>query len=131
MTGLDANVLIRFVTQDDPVQSPKADAIMNSLTAQEPGWISLTALAELIWVMSQKFRASRQRIDTLVEGLLAREEIVLEQSDLVRKAINQYRVGSADFSDYLIALAAQDARCKGTLTFDHKAARTAGMTLVP
>ena len=131
MIGLDANILVRFVTQDDPVQSRYADEIMQSLSAKEPGWISLTALAELVWVMTRKFRASRTRIESLLEALLAREEIVVEQSDLVHRAINQYRIGTADFSDYLIACAAQAAGCRRTLTFDRKAAKSAGMTLYP
>lgn len=129
MIGLDANVLIRFVTQDDPVQSRRADEIMNSLSAQEPGWISLTALAELVWVMSRRFRASRARIDSLVEGLLARKEIVVEGAELVHRAIHQYRIGNAEFSDYLIACAGQAAGCTHTLTFDRKAVKSAGMTL--
>ena len=36
MIGLDTNILVRYITQDDALQSPKANALIESLTAAEP-----------------------------------------------------------------------------------------------
>ena len=76
MTGCDANVLVQFVIQDNPIQSQDADAIVSSLSVQNPGWISRAALTELIWVISRKVRASRSSFVFLLEGLVARQEIL-------------------------------------------------------
>lgn len=130
MIGLDTNVLARFFGQDDPVQSPKANAILDSLTTEEPGWVATAALLELVWVMTSKFRADRTGVCRVVDVLMSRSEIVIENSDLVRRALNQYRHGSADFADCLIASHAENAGCVQTLTFDIDAAKTAGMTLI-
>jgi predicted nucleic-acid-binding protein len=129
MIGLDTNILIRFVAQDDPVNSPIANAIIESLTAEEPGWIAVTAIAEFSWVLSRTYRMNRADLHSILHQLLARPEIIIEHADLIRKASSLYLRGNADFTDYLIACAGQAAGCKQTLTFDRKAARSAGMTL--
>ena len=51
MIGLDTNILVRYVAQDDPKQSPKATALIESLSDADPGFIGLVALVELVWVM--------------------------------------------------------------------------------
>lgn len=129
MIGLDTNILVRFIAQDDALQSPKADAIMASLTVEEPGWIALAAIAEFAWVMKRKFRISREQIYLTIWNLLSRKELVFEQREQVSQAMNLYRTGSADFSDYLVAVSAQAAGCVHSLTFDRKAAKMAGMIL--
>jgi len=129
MTGLDTNILIRYVTQDDVQLTPRANAIMDSLTAESPGWISLTAMAEFVWVLSRRFKIDRTRIHIVLQQLLVQPNLAIEQQELVRKAAAQYLRGTADFSDYLVACSGEIAGCKETVTFDRKAAKSAGMTL--
>jgi predicted nucleic-acid-binding protein len=128
--GLDTNILLRFLAQDDSIQSPKANAVMASLTIAEPGWISLTSIVELVWVMTSQKRLDRRGIAALLSRLLTREEFVIEQASLVQSAMQLYRKGNADFADCLIAISAKAAGCSRTLTFDRKAARDTGMELI-
>lgn len=130
MNGLDTNILARFFLQDDPLQSPKADAIMGALSLSEPGWIGMATVLELVWVLSRQNRIDRRKITMILSHLLTREEIVIEQSNIVQTALQLYRKGNADFADCLIASSARAAGCKGTLTFDGRAARDAGMELI-
>jgi predicted nucleic-acid-binding protein len=130
MIGLDTNILARFFGQDHNVQSPKAMAIMGGLTPEEPGWVPLVSLLELVWVLKSNFNLNRAGIARVLDDLLSRDQIVIENADLIYRALHQYRRGSADFADYLIALSSQDAGCAKTLTFDQDAAKTAGMTLI-
>jgi len=129
MIGLDTNILVRFVAQDDPVNSPRANAIMKSLTAEDPGWIAVTVVAEFVWVMTRTFRISRVDVYSMLDMFLTWPDIVIEQVDLVRKAANLFLNGKAEFTDYLVSRAGQAAGCSHTLTFDRKAAKSAGMTL--
>jgi len=129
MIGLDTNILVRFVAQDDAVNSPLANAIMNSLSVEEPGWIAVTAIAEFAWVMTRKFRIARKDVYSLLNQLLTRPDVVVEQADLVHKAANLFLNGNAEFTDYLVACSGQAAGCTHTLTFDRKAAKSAGMML--
>ena len=130
MTGLDTNILARFFLQDDPLQSPKADAIMGALSLSEPGWIGMATVLELVWVLSTKNRIDRTGITKILSHLLTREEIVIEQSNILQTALQLYRNGNADFADCLIAASARAAGCSRTVTFDRIAARDAGMELI-
>jgi predicted nucleic-acid-binding protein len=130
MTGLDTNVLVRFFLQDDPQQSPKADAIMSALTITEPGWIGVAAILELVWVMSRQNRIDRRGVTAILSQLLTREEIVIEHSNMVHSALQVYRNGNANFADCLIATSAKAAGCRRVVTFDRIAVRDAGMELI-
>ncbi len=130
MTGLDTNVLVRFFAQDDPLQSPEATKFMGSLTAENPGWVGMATILELVWVLDSKGRFDQKTIAKTIDQLLFREEIMVEQASIVQSALRLYRNGKADFADCLIALSARAAGCARTVTFDRKAARDAGMELL-
>ncbi|HEY1902970.1 MAG TPA: type II toxin-antitoxin system VapC family toxin [Terracidiphilus sp.] len=130
MIGLDTNVLVRFFAQDDPLQSPRADEIMSSLTTESPGWVGLTTVLELVWVLGNKGRFDRKAITRILDQLLSREEIEIEQDSIVQNAVQLFRRGNADFADCLIASSARAAGCSRTFTFDRIAAQDAGMHLI-
>jgi predicted nucleic-acid-binding protein len=128
--GLDTNILARFLLHDDRLQSPKADAIMGSLTAEEPGWVGVATLLELVWVLGSRNRFNRLAIASVLDRILSREEIAIEQPDCVQNALLLFRKGKADFADCLIASSAKAAGCTKTVTFDRVASRDAGMQLI-
>ncbi|MGD0292696.1 MAG: type II toxin-antitoxin system VapC family toxin [Terracidiphilus sp.] len=130
MTGLDTNILVRFFAKDDPLQTPKARAVLSSLTTAEPGWVGLATVLELVWVMTSTIRVGRDVVAQVLAELLTRETIIVERSETVEKALLRYRRGRADFADCLIAASARAAGCSRTVTFDRVAARDAGMELV-
>ena len=70
MTGLDTNVLARFLLQDDSLQSPKADEVMGALSTKDPGWVGLATILELVWVLSSKNRFDRLAIATTLDRIL-------------------------------------------------------------
>jgi predicted nucleic-acid-binding protein len=130
VTGLDTNVLVRFFAQDDHLQSPIADEIMRSLTVENPGWVGVATILELVWVLGSKNRFDRKVIANTLDRLLLQEEIAIEQAESVQNALQLFRKGEADFADCLIATSAKAAGCSRTVTFDRKAARDAGMELI-
>jgi predicted nucleic-acid-binding protein len=130
MIGLDINVLVRYFVKDDPEQTRRAVGLIHALTPTEPGFVGLAVLVELIWVITRRYRMKRDAISQTLAILLASREIVVEQSDTVRAALQFYRSGNAGFADCLIAASAKAAGCSRTVTFDRIAARDAGMELV-
>lgn len=130
MIGLDTNVLVRFFGQDDPLQHKQPDEFLGSLSGVEPGFVALVALQELIWVMTSIYRFKRNAVIDVLDHLLSRDDIVVEQADTVRAALQLYRAGKADFPDCLISSAARAAGCARTVTFDRIAARDAAMELL-
>lgn len=130
MIGLDTNVFVRYVMQDDARQSPRASRLIDALTADEPGFVPLVALVELVWVLGSGYRLSREQLAAVLERLLRSKELVIDRADLVMQALVRFRTGGADFADALIERIASAAGCTVTMTFDQGAAKAAGMTLV-
>jgi predicted nucleic-acid-binding protein len=130
MIGLDTNVLVRYIMQDDPKQSPKASRLIEGLTPQEPGFVPLVSVIELVWVLGSAYRLGRQQVATALELLLRSKELVLDRPDQVLQAQRRYKAGNADFADCLIERLAHEAGCTATMTFDAAAAKSAGMTLI-
>jgi predicted nucleic-acid-binding protein len=130
MIGLDTNVLVRYFAQDDPVQSPKANALIETLTAERPGYVTQVALVEVVWVLTRLYGAQRQDITQVIETLLRTRELLVESAETVWKALRKYSASVADFADCLIERACHDAQCEYTATFDAKAAKSAGLKLI-
>lgn len=130
MIGLDTNVLVRYIAQDDPKQSRRATALVNTLSVDEPGCVSTVALVELIWVMQSCYQAAKMEVVAIIHMLLHTQEILVENSEVAIKALKRFEASSADFSDCLIESAAREAGCSKTVTFDRKASKTAGMQLL-
>jgi predicted nucleic-acid-binding protein len=131
MIGLDTNVLVRYVVQDDPRQSPKATRLIEALTADAPGHITTVSVIELVWVLQSCYAAAHDEIANVLEQLLRTKEIVVESADTVWKALRVYHENvSADFADCLIERSAAEAGCGETLTFDRKAVKVCGMKLI-
>jgi predicted nucleic-acid-binding protein len=130
MIGLDTNVLVRYLAQDDPVQSPKANALIESLSSERPGYVTQVALVEVVWVLSKCYDAQREDIVRVIETLLRTKELAVEASETVWKALRAFASSSADFADCLIERACHAAQCEYTATFDTKAAMSAGLRLI-
>lgn len=130
MIGLDTNVMVRYIEQDDPVQSPKADNIISSLTPQNPGYISVVTMVEISWVLVGAYKRTKSQVVQALDWILNTQQLVVENSSLVTQALHRYSIGNADFPDCLIERAANAASCSATLTFDRRAAGSAGMQLI-
>lgn len=130
MIGLDTNVLVRYIMQDDAKQSPKATRLIESLTTDAPGFVSLVSIVELGWVLSSSYGLTRQQVTQALELLLRTKEVVIDHADQVLKALRVFKASSVDFADCLIERSAASAGCDRTMTFDVGAAKTAGMTLI-
>ena len=130
MIGLDTNVLVRYIMQDDEKQSLQATKLIESLTPDSPGFIPLVSLVEVVWVLAACFELERVQLVAVLEGLLRTKELTVERADVVWRAVHLFEKGSADFADCLIERCATAAGCERTMTFDRAAAKTCGMTLI-
>ena len=130
MIGLDTNVLVRYIMQDDPKQAAKATKLIESLTPAEPGFVTLVTVVELFWVLTASYDLSRAQIVEAFDALIRSKQLLVEQTDQVLRALRVYGAGSADFPDCLIERTAKAAGCDKVMTFDVCASKQAGMTLI-
>ena len=130
MIGLDTNVLVRYIMQDDAKQSPQATKLMESLDADHQGFVSLVSVVELYWVLTSCYDLSGQQVKLALESLLRTRQIIVDRADQVLRALRIFDEGKADFADCLIERTAAAAGCTETVTFDVGAAKHAGMRLM-
>lgn len=130
MIGLDTNILIRYLTQDDAVQSRKATEIIERrLDPMHPGFVSVVIMAEIVWVLDRAYGLTDQEIAAAVERILQVEVLLVENEQEVFTAMVALKQGRGAFADALIAELGARAGCGHTLTFDKKALRLPGFKL--
>jgi predicted nucleic-acid-binding protein len=130
MIGLDTNVIVRYVMQDDPKQSQKATRLIEALSSETPGFVPLVAVVEIAWVLTSCYDLKREQVAEAMGGILRSKEFVVDRAEQVAQALRVYKTGSADFADCLIERGSTSAGCERTMTLDASAAKSAGMTLI-
>lgn len=128
MIAVDTNVLLRFVLRDDEVQFEKAARFFRSRTSDDPAFVSLIVLAELVWALRQRYGYSRAEAHALVATLLETAEVFFEDEAVLSRIVAE--AGRGELADHLIAHCASRAGCDATVTFDRKARHIPGMQLL-
>ncbi len=130
MIGLDTNVLVRYIMQDDAKQSLKATKLFESLDSNNPGYITLVSVVELYWVLTSCYGLTGPQVAQALDAILRSKQLLVERADQVLRALRVFAAGKADLADCLIERTAASAGCTQTVTFDVGATKHAGMVLV-
>ena len=117
MIGLDTNVLLRLSDKTDPQQSRLARNLVRK-RGEGGSFVNEIVLAEYAWTLKRTYKHSRKEIAEKIEALVDSQEIVVARAELVRRALDSFATGPADFADYLLALINQAEGCAQTATFD-------------
>ncbi|MFC3121859.1 PIN domain-containing protein [Agaribacter flavus] len=130
MIGIDTNILIRYLAQDDKAQALLASTLIEEkLTANTPGFISMITLVEITWVLQKCYRASKNDLCSTIKMILETKQFQVERAESCYRALKLFEMGSGDFSDALISSISKDAGCSCVMTFDKKA-QSVGMELL-
>jgi predicted nucleic-acid-binding protein len=129
--GLDTNVLLRLLLDDDADQARRARTLVGATAeAHEPVFVNRAVLCETLWVLQRGYRHERGQIARAVELLLAAPALRLEDREAVDEALTVFRAGTLGFIDALIGVLNRRAGCATTYTFDRRAAATADFSAV-
>jgi predicted nucleic-acid-binding protein len=129
LIAVDTNVLVRFLTQDDPAQSRAATRLFQEVEeAGDKIRIDLLVLVETLWVLARAYGIDAPRLRGIVESLLETRALEIDQDALVREAPEIAKAHRHDLPDVLIGLRNRD--CETTWTFDRKAAKLPGFRLL-
>ena len=125
MIGLDTNVLVRYLTQDHQEQASKATRLIEMhCTREEPGFISLVVLCELVWVLRGAYGYEKKLVVEVLEQIVSTRDLRIEAEQIARSALSAYRSGPADFADYVIVFSNRAQGCEATHSFDQTLAKT-------
>lgn len=131
MIGLDTNVLVRYLAQDDARQSAQATRLIESLTPQNPGFVGMVTLVELVWVLESCYDAGHATVVNTLDRLLRTRALVLENAETVAAALRLFAAGHKDFADCMVVCSARTVGCEQVYSFDKAAIRKAGMAALP
>jgi predicted nucleic-acid-binding protein len=121
MIGIDTNVLVRYIVQDDEQQGAIATRWIESCTVETPGWISVIVLCEMVWVLSGAYGYDKTTVQSVLQRIFFACELAVEKQEYAWSALRDYAQGNADFSDYLIIHLNRSSGCEYTVSFDKKA----------
>ena len=129
--GLDTNVLVRYLLNDDMKQSALArDRIKEAVDHGMPVRISLLTILETEWVLRSHGKFDKKTIIETMKFLLESRDINIEQEGILEQAIHYYGNHNADFADCLMVSRYQRSGCESMLTFDAKASKLPGSELL-
>lgn len=132
MVGLDTNILVRYIAQDDAAQAATAtDIIEGQLTSKKPGYICAVVLVEISWVLLRAYKVKPEVLKTVLERLLRTAEFSIEHRDEAWRALRLMDGQGADFADAFLGLINQKQGCEKTLTFDKAAGALALFEVQP
>jgi predicted nucleic-acid-binding protein len=118
MTGVDTNIIVRFLTSDDPVQSEKARAVFKKAGL----YVAETVMLEAEWVLRHAYNFESTAIHDAFLKLCGLPNVTLPNPQRMFTVLQWYADGM-DFADALHLAASQE--CKTFLTFDRKLIRKA------
>ena len=127
MIGLDTNLLVRLVVEDDKAQSARVRALLQAHgQARERFYVNQIVLVESFWVLRSVYRYRKPDLLRFLNEILGNAGLVIESDAEVETALFLYQHGSADFADCLIGAKNLAAGCEATITFDETAAGIPG-----
>ena len=131
MIGIDTNVLVRLLVQDDEDQFDRARRLIRrEAHAGEPVRISLLVLLETEWVLRSRYKLTKNEILETFSELLSAVDLSFEDEPSVEEALFVWKDSSAQFADCLIGARHRALGCSATATFDNGAAKLPGFVAV-
>jgi predicted nucleic-acid-binding protein len=129
--GLDTNVVLRLILDDDPAQRRAALIFGAGLGREHSAFLSLISLLELDWALRSQYGFQKADVATAIGKLLHTRGLAVEHHSMVVQALRLVESSNADFADALIACRSLDVGCVSIKTFDKKAAgKIPGMELL-
>lgn len=131
MIGLDTNVLVGYLSQDDPRQSALAEDLIEATCSEKrPAFINHIVLCETVWVLERSYAVNKEMLANLIEKVLKTEQFSIQGVEMVWRALKEFKKSKADFSDCLMAQINLANGCEHTATFDKKASDGVGYRLL-
>ena len=131
MQGIDTNVLVRLLVEDDAAQTRRARKLVEQARLRgEPIIVSLIVLTETEWVLRSRYELDKPTTIQLLRRLLESRELIFEDEPAIEDALFKWEEANAGFTDCLIAAHHRRLGCTVTATFDKRAARVPGFVAV-
>lgn len=131
MIGLDTNVLVRYLVQDDVTQAKAATRLIEgTCTKNDPGFLNHLVLCETLWVLEGCYGQPKDALVKTVEQILRVAQLRVDEPQMVWQALEDYRNNQAGFADYLLGRINRSRDCTTTMSFDRHTSKSSEFTLL-
>lgn len=131
MIGIDTNVLVRHLTQDDKDQAALAEILIEKYaTKPQSIFINNIVMCELVWVLTRGYKYQKAQIISVLRHILSTSEFAFEDQQILWEALEEYQHKNLDFSDALVAKLNYYYDCSKTFTFDESASQSSDFELI-
>lgn len=125
--GIDTNVLVRFLVQDDEAQFDKARKLIKREVAAGSGvFMNQLGLLETEWVLRSRYSLPKNLIIEAISGLLEASDVRFEDEPAIEEDLFIWKESAADFADCLVGVKNRRLGCRATASFDVKASKLPG-----
>jgi predicted nucleic-acid-binding protein len=116
MIALNTDVLLRYLLQDDLQQSAHANGLIGSL-GEASIYISTSVMLDLYTTLALDEKVSPDAPITVIEGLLRSREVVIQDAEVVHRAIRRMKATEGEFFDCLTVEQAESAGCSQVVSY--------------
>lgn len=103
---LDANVFIRYLTNDDPAKADRVEKLLDlAASGKERLLTTELVIAEVVWVLESFYKLDNLSIGPMIKAILATQGLEVINGALIEKAVELYMKQNIDFIDgYIVAV---------------------------
>jgi predicted nucleic acid-binding protein len=126
---LDTTILLQHLTDDDPVESPRATAFINSIEqGKVRAHLTDTVILETVQALERTSNQDKAAIRDALLLLLALPEIVLPGKERYEKVFSRYVAANVSFAAAYHAVLMEELKLTEIVSFDTDFDRIAGLT---
>lgn len=119
MIFLDTNIILRYLTKDDPSKAEKCNKLFKKAVKKEVVLYSTTmVIAEVVWVLESFYGYPRKEVAETVMKILNTENIKLDEKDILLAAAGLYSLKKIDFIDAYNAIVMEEKKIDTVYSYD-------------
>ena len=119
MKAIDANIVLRFLTNDTPEQAKRCAELMEKIKAgEEKVFLPDIYIADIVWTLEKFYKMSRENIRKVIIAIVTMSGLATANSDTVLAALDTYAASKIDWLDSFAAAQMIDMGIDTIYTFD-------------
>lgn len=119
--GIDTNILVRLLVDDDPVQRAAVLRFGDKLGKEYTGYVTLISLVEIDWALRSQYGFTRQQSIEAIRRVTQIRGVEIQEHHVAVLALKGVEDAGGDFADFVIAHLCLDAGCDSVASLDKKA----------
>jgi predicted nucleic-acid-binding protein len=125
---IDTNILLRYLTKDDPVQYPRCRTLFKKAQNGEMLLVTSTlVIAELIWTLASHYQVSKEQIIEKTSIIIGSDAVQIPDKEIIAEALVIYARKNVDYIDAYNAVLLRHLHLKEIYSYDRDVDKIEGI----